>query len=110
MARIAQTNLAWLGKVRKSGKGMSLELARAINVMLQKKISADGVMPKAAFKEVATSEAVRLSAGTIQFFYYELRAAFTGRNGNAQAYETLEEYWAAGRPYKQKQGKVAVGK
>lgn len=101
------TSLEWIGKLRKKPRTtMSIEVARSIILLMQKKVTETvhgPVMPPTACDEV--SETLKIGKQKLKLFWLEIRKALA-------EYKTLEEYWEDGRPfeYKPKSAKVKSGK
>lgn len=98
------TSLKWIGELKRKAKpSLSIEKAKAILILLQKEIDPKtNILSKQAFIDVA----VKLEVGkqTVTLLFSELKKALA-------EYDTLEEYWEAGRPFQYKQPKkVRTGK
>lgn len=102
------TDITWIYKLKKNGRPpLAIEKARAILVMLQKRVDEQNVLPKAAYADVAGE--LGIGKQTVTQLFSECRKAL----GNDE-YNTLEAYWEDGRPYAYKQSvnkkKVKAGK
>lgn len=102
MARPTHTDITWVGSIKRSGKALSLEMARSILACINERVDRiTNTLKKGAFEEVA--EELKVGKQTVQGVYYETRRALKAE------YKSLEDYWAAGRPFKQNKNPQQVG-